>query len=77
MPHPKTPMTNYHHKQVKHTVSISVYQGACHIEFLTSMKRLKSITLYTQIHQFLDNQSQKLLRITIFVTDYRSYPRYH
>ena len=30
------------------------------------MKSLKSITLYTQINQFCDNQSQKLLRLTIF-----------
>ena len=30
------------------------------------MKNLKSITLYTQIHQFCNNQSQKLLRLTIF-----------
>ena len=30
------------------------------------MKNLKSITLYTQIHQFCDNQSRKLLRLPIF-----------
>ena len=31
------------------------------------MKILKSITLYTQIHQFCANQPQKLLRLTIFL----------
>ena len=30
------------------------------------MKSLKSITLNTQIHQFCDNQSEKLLRLIIF-----------
>ena len=30
------------------------------------MKNLKSITLYTQIHLFCDNLSQKLLRLIIF-----------
>ena len=30
------------------------------------MKGLKSITVYTQIHQFCDNQWQKLLRVAIF-----------
>ena len=33
--------------------------------FSTSLKSLKSITLYTQVH-FCDTQSQKLLKITIF-----------
>ena len=49
MPHPKAPMANYHHKQVKHTDNISVYQKAWHIDFLVSMKSLKWITLYTKI----------------------------
>ena len=31
------------------------------------MKSLKSITLYTQIRHFCENQSQKLLRLTIFL----------
>ena len=66
MPHPKAPMTSYHHKQVKHTSNISIYQKACHIDLLASMKFLRSITLYTQIHQFCNYQSQKLLRLTIF-----------
>ena len=30
------------------------------------MKSLKGINLYTQIHQFCENQLQKLLRLTIF-----------
>ena len=30
------------------------------------MKNLKNITLYTQIHQFCDNESQKLLRLITF-----------
>ena len=41
---------------------MSVYKKACDVDFLASMKSLMSITLYTQIHQFCDNQSQKLLR---------------
>ena len=31
------------------------------------MKSLNIITLYTQIHQFYDSQSQKLLRLTAFL----------
>ena len=31
------------------------------------MKSLKSLALYTQIHQICDNQLQKLLRVTIFL----------
>ena len=30
------------------------------------MKNLKNITLYTQIHQFWDNESQKFLRLITF-----------
>ena len=66
MPHQKALMTNYHHKIEKHTDNISVYKKACHIDFLASMKSSKSITFYTQIHQFCDNQSQKKLRLTTF-----------
>ena len=44
----------------------SVYHEAFHINLQSSMKILKSISLYTQIHQFRDNQSKKLLRFTIF-----------
>ena len=54
-------MTNYHHQN-----NIHVYQNACHIDLQAYMKSLKSITLYTQIDQFCDNQSQKLLGLTIF-----------
>ena len=47
---------------------MSAYQKASHIDFLPSvMCLLKSITLYAQIHQFCDNQSQiLLLRLVIF-----------
>ena len=54
-------MTNYHHQN-----NIYVYQNACHIGLQAYIKSLKSITLYTQIDQFCDNQSQKLLGLTIF-----------
>ena len=60
-------MANYHHKYVKHTDNISVYQKACHIDFLDSMKSLRSIILYTQINQLCENQSEELLRLTIFL----------
>ena len=66
MPHPKATMSNYHHKYVIQTEDISVHQKACHIDLLASMKSLKIITQFTQIHQSYDNQSQKLLRLTIF-----------
>ena len=62
MPHPKVLMTNYNHKYINYTENISVYQNVCHIDLLASMKSSKSVTFYTQIHQFCDNQSQKLLK---------------
>ena len=48
----------------------TIFQGpnqkAGHIHFLVSMNSLKSITIYTQIHQFCENQPQRLLRFTTF-----------
>ena len=67
MSHSKITMNNCHQKYVENTDSISVDQKSCHIELLTSIKSLKSITLYTQIYQLWDNQSQNLLRPTIFL----------
>ena len=39
---------------------MSVYHKAYHIDLQAYMKSLRSITVYSQIHQFCDNQSQKL-----------------
>ena len=67
MSYPKITINNCHQKYVENTGSISVDQKSCHIELLTSINSLKSITPYTQIYQLCDNQSQKLLRVTIFL----------
>ena len=53
MPHPKTPVTNYHHKQVKHTENSSVYHKACHTDLQTSMKSLNSILSIPKFPNFL------------------------
>lgn len=50
-----------------HTLNISVYHKACHIDHNASTKSLKSNTLYIQIHHFCNNQSQKLLKCKIFL----------
>ena len=52
-------MTNYHRKKMKDMDGMSVYEKACHIGFLLSMKKLKSVTLCTHLCLFCDNQSQK------------------
>ena len=44
-------MTNYHKKQLKHHDNVSMYNKVCHIDLKIFIKSLKSITLYTQIHQ--------------------------
>ena len=48
-----------------HRQYLCLSKSAHNIDFLACMKSLKSITLYTQIDQYSDSQSQKLLILTM------------